>query len=131
MILLRSNSRVLSRASVFKLSPSIRICSTYSKNRFLPTFPPISYFLDFPRMTGVEAVPENIDFPKTEAKILKFWKEIDAFQTSLKQSKGKPQYTFYDGPPFATGKPHYGHLLAGTIKVILSFLSRGVGLQRK
>ena len=68
-------------------------------------------------MTGVEAVPENIDFPKTEAEILKFWKEIDAFQTSLKQSKGKPQYTFYDGPPFATGKPHYGHLLAGTIKV--------------
>ena len=42
-------------------------------------------------MTGVEAVPENIDFPKTEAEILKFWKEIDAFQTSLKQSKGKPQ----------------------------------------
>ena len=34
----------------------------------------------------------------------------------MKQSKGKPLYTFYDGPPFATGKPHYGHLLAGTIK---------------
>ena len=31
-------------------------------------------------------------------------------------SKGKPEYTFYDGPPFATGLPHYGHILAGTIK---------------
>lgn len=67
-------------------------------------------------MTGIEPVPESIDFPKTEEEILKYWKEIDAFQTSLKQSKGKPPYVFYDGPPFATGKPHYGHLLAGTIK---------------
>ena len=43
--------------------------------------------------------------------------EIDVFQTSLKLSEGRPEYTFYDGPPFATGLPHYGHLLAGTIKV--------------
>jgi len=42
---------------------------------------------------------------------------LDAFATSLKQSKGKPKYSFYDGPPFATGLPHYGHILAGTIKV--------------
>lgn len=32
-------------------------------------------------------------------------------------SKGKPEFTFYDGPPFATGLPHYGHIAAGTIKV--------------
>lgn len=44
------------------------------------------------------------------------WKDIDAFQTSLKLSEGRPEYTFYDGPPFATGLPHYGHILAGTIK---------------
>lgn len=35
----------------------------------------------------------------------------------MKLSEGKPEYSFYDGPPFATGLPHYGHLLAGTIKV--------------
>ena len=46
---------------------------------------------------------------------------LDAFATSLKQSKGRPKYSFYDGPPFATGKPHYGHILAGTIKVFLLF----------
>ena len=57
------------------------------------------------------------DFPKEEVKVLKFWRDIDAFQTSLKLSEGRPEYTFYDGPPFATGLPHYGHLLAGTIKV--------------
>jgi isoleucyl-tRNA synthetase len=68
-------------------------------------------------MSGLQAVPENINFPETELEILKLWKEIDAFQSSLKQSKGKKPYVFYDGPPFATGKPHYGHLLAGTIKV--------------
>ncbi|KAF9049999.1 tRNA synthetases class I-domain-containing protein [Panaeolus papilionaceus] len=60
------------------------------------------------------------DFPKEEEKVLAFWKEIDAFQTSLKLSEGRPEFTFYDGPPFATGLPHYGHLLAGTIKDIVT-----------
>lgn len=49
--------------------------------------------------------------------MLAYWREIDAFQTSVKLSEGKPEYVFFDGPPFATGLPHYGHLLAGTIKV--------------
>ena len=44
------------------------------------------------------------------------WREIDAFQSSLTLNSGKPAFTFYDGPPFATGLPHYGHILAGTIK---------------
>ncbi|KAM3965585.1 isoleucyl-tRNA synthetase [Aphomia sociella] len=68
----------------------------------------------------IDRVPENIDFPKEEEKILQFWKDIDAFQTSLKQSKNKPRYSFYDGPPFATGLPHYGHILAGTIKDVVT-----------
>jgi len=50
---------------------------------------------------------------------MQFWTEIDAFQTSLKMSEGKKEFTFYDGPPFATGKPHYGHILAGTIKDVV------------
>lgn len=64
----------------------------------------------------VEAVPEYISFPKEEEKTLEFWTKHNTFQNSLKQSKGKPRYAFYDGPPFATGLPHYGHILAGTIK---------------
>ncbi|XP_050978525.1 isoleucine--tRNA ligase, cytoplasmic [Labeo rohita] len=68
----------------------------------------------------VEAVPESIQFPKEEERILQFWQEKDCFQECLKQSKNRPRYTFYDGPPFATGLPHYGHILAGTIKDIVT-----------
>ena len=64
-------------------------------------------------------LPERLEFAKMEENTLKFWTEIDAFKTSLKQSEGKPRYSFYDGPPFATGLPHYGHILAGTIKDIV------------
>ncbi len=60
-----------------------------------------------------------VDFSAEEAKTLQRWREIDAFQTQLRLSKGNKPYTFYDGPPFATGLPHYGHLLASTIKDII------------
>ena len=62
------------------------------------------------------AVPDRISFPEKEEEILAWWEENGVFQESLKQSLGKPVWSFYDGPPFATGLPHYGHLLAGTIK---------------
>ena len=62
-------------------------------------------------------VSTQFDFAKEEEKVIQYWREIDAFQTSLKLAEGRPEYSFYDGPPFATGLPHYGHLLAGTIKV--------------
>ena len=68
-------------------------------------------------LTELFAVSAPFNFAKEEEKVIAYWREIDAFQTSLKLSEGKPKYTFYDGPPFATGLPHYGHLLAGTIKV--------------
>ncbi|KAF2738861.1 hypothetical protein EJ04DRAFT_458947 [Polyplosphaeria fusca] len=61
----------------------------------------------------------SIDFPKEEERILARWKDIDAFLRQVELSKGKKPYTFYDGPPFATGMPHYGHLLASTIKDII------------
>lgn len=60
---------------------------------------------------------KDYSFPKEEEKVLKLWEELDAFKTQLKLTEGKPEYIFYDGPPFATGLPHYGHILAGTIKV--------------
>ena len=61
----------------------------------------------------------SINFPAEEEKILELWKDLDAFGECLRQSAKKPRFTFYDGPPFATGLPHYGHLLAGTIKDII------------
>ncbi|KAF8348297.1 tRNA synthetases class I-domain-containing protein [Amanita rubescens] len=65
-------------------------------------------------------IAASFDFSKEEEKVIAFWREIDAFQTSLKLSEGRPEFSFYDGPPFATGLPHYGHLLAGTIKDIVT-----------
>ncbi|KAF8431528.1 tRNA synthetases class I-domain-containing protein [Boletus edulis BED1] len=57
---------------------------------------------------------------KEEEKVIAYWREINAFQTSVKLSEGKPECVFFDGPPFVTGLPHYGHLLAGTIKDIVT-----------
>lgn len=61
----------------------------------------------------------QIDFAKEEERLLERWHEIGAFKRQLELSKGKKPYTFYDGPPFATGLPHYGHLLTSTIKDII------------
>lgn len=65
-------------------------------------------------------VPEKISFPDEEEKVLAYWKEIDAFHEQLRLSEGRKPYTFYDGPPFATGLPHYGHIAAGTIKDVMT-----------
>jgi len=67
-------------------------------------------------MSNFQDIPEKFNFSENEEIILQYWKDIDAFKTSLKLSEGRPEFTFYDGPPFATGLPHYGHILAGTIK---------------
>jgi len=50
-----------------------------------------------------DSVVDKLSFPSEESKTIEYWNSIDAFKTSLKLSEGKPEYTFYDGPPFATG----------------------------
>jgi isoleucyl-tRNA synthetase len=57
-------------------------------------------------------VNKNESFSKREERILDFWKENKIFQKSLDQRKKNSLFSFYDGPPFATGLPHYGNLLA-------------------
>ncbi|KAK4245666.1 isoleucyl-tRNA synthetase [Corynascus novoguineensis] len=59
----------------------------------------------------------SINFSKAEEEVLRHWREIDAFQTQLRLTQDQPRFTFYDRPPF--GLPHYGHLLASTIKDII------------
>nr|XP_053647286.1 isoleucine--tRNA ligase, cytoplasmic-like [Cherax quadricarinatus] len=70
----------------------------------------------------LEPVPEvdKISFSGEEEKVLELWKKLDVFHSCLKQSKDRSRFTFYDGPPFATGLPHYGHILAGTIKDVVT-----------
>ena len=69
-----------------------------------------------------DAVLEGKDysFPDEETKVLAFWEDIDAFQEQLRRTTGQKEFVFFDGPPFATGLPHYGHILAGTIKDIVT-----------
>ena len=64
-------------------------------------------------------VNPKADFPKQEEEILKFWKEDDTFKKSVDQREGSEEYVFYDGPPFATGLPHFGHFIPSTIKDII------------
>jgi isoleucyl-tRNA synthetase len=70
--------------------------------------------------SNFKSVNDNINFAKNEEEILNFWDEIKAFETQLKKTENCPKYTFYDGPPFATGLPHYGHITAGTIKDVVT-----------
>lgn len=63
-----------------------------------------------------EQTPKPITVSDSELVILDFWREQDIFAKSLKQREGSETYIFYDGPPFATGTPHYGHILASVIK---------------
>ncbi|PIU61595.1 isoleucine--tRNA ligase, partial [archaeon CG07_land_8_20_14_0_80_38_8] len=57
-----------------------------------------------------------MDIVNDELKIINFWEKNKIFEKSVKQRPVTKQYVFYDGPPFATGTPHYGHILGLTSK---------------
>ena len=61
------------------------------------------------------------------------WKEQDVFQRSIDEKSDDDNYIFYDGPPFATGLPHYGHLVASTLKDIVPryWAMRGKKVERR
>ena len=64
----------------------------------------------------LENSEQKSDRARAEEKILDFWKSRDIFNKTLEKRSLKGEFVFYDGPPFATGLPHYGHILPGTIK---------------
>jgi isoleucyl-tRNA synthetase len=64
-------------------------------------------------------ISNQVNFPQVEEEILKYWLDNKVFNQSLEARKNCEEFVFYDGPPFATGLPHYGHLLAGTIKDVI------------
>lgn len=73
------------------------------------------------------------NFPTLEKKILAHWKKNKIFEQSVKNRPASKEYVFYDGPPFATGLPHYGHLLAGTMKDVVPryWTMRGKRVERR
>jgi len=74
-----------------------------------------------PNETGGQApyprVDQQADYPRLEESILEYWAKDGTFSASVEARAGGPnEYVFYDGPPFANGLPHYGHLLTGFVK---------------
>jgi len=64
-------------------------------------------------------VNPKVEFPKLEQNVLEFWDKNSIFEKSVSNRPESKSFSFFDGPPFATGLPHYGHLLAGTIKDVI------------
>ena len=73
--------------------------------------------------TGDFAVPASPRFPAIEAAVLRYWEDDGTFRASIEQrpagENGDNEFVFYDGPPFANGLPHYGHLLTGYVKDVV------------
>jgi isoleucyl-tRNA synthetase len=63
-----------------------------------------------------QGVSPSPSFPEIETEVLAFWEEDGTFRASIENREGAPEWVFYDGPPFANGLPHYGHLLTGYAK---------------
>jgi isoleucyl-tRNA synthetase len=76
---------------------------------------------------------DSFSFVEAEHAVLRFWQQEDVFQKSLQQTRDCPPYIFYDGPPFATGLPHHGHLVGSTLKDIIPryYTMQGYYVQRR
>ncbi|MET9231679.1 isoleucine--tRNA ligase [Lentzea sp. NPDC003310] len=76
----------------------------------------------YPR-AGANEVPAQPSFPNLEQDVLGYWKDDETFQASIDRTPagehGENEFVFYDGPPFANGLPHYGHLLTGYVKDVV------------
>ena len=66
-----------------------------------------------------KGLPKTPDFPAMEKEVLSYWREGKIFERSLKEREGAQDFVFFDGPPFANGLPHYGHLLTGYAKDVI------------
>ena len=75
----------------------------------------------------------RVDIGALEASVLELWDKTKAFERSVEMRPAESEYTFYDGPPFPTGTPHYGNLLAGVIKDIVPryWTMRGHRVERR
>ncbi len=70
-------------------------------------------------MSLFDKVTPNLNFEAREREILKFWKDKDIFKKSIALREGAPEFTFFDGPPTANGKPHIGHVITRVVKDLI------------
>lgn len=84
-------------------------------------------------MPKINNFRQQPNLPKLEEEIFKFWQKDKIFEKSVKKRDKAKSYVFYDGPPFATGMPHYGHLLASTTKDVIPryWTMKGYHVDRK
>ena len=77
--------------------------------------------------------PKPATVPEMEAAVLSFWQENKIFEKSVERLAPQGEYVFYDGPPFATGTPHYGHLVGGIMKDVVPryFTMNGYRVERR
>ena len=70
-------------------------------------------------MTKIKYYPElssKVSFPKMEEEVIKYWETHGTFEKSVSNREGAEEFNFYDGPPFANGLPHYGHIMVSYVK---------------
>ena len=70
-------------------------------------------------MADYKKVDTSLNFAEREKEVVKFWNENHVFEESVKKNEGKEEFSFYDGPPTANGKPHIGHILTRAMKDII------------
>ena len=80
-----------------------------------------------------EKIDSNLDFQDRERKVLDFWREQNIFEKSVSNREGSPEFSFYEGPPTANGRPHIGHVLTRVIKDLIPRYRtmKGYRVQRK
>jgi len=87
------------------------------------TYPRVTTSDDADQPVSSGGVPSNPRFPEIEQRVLKYWAQDGTFIASVEGrdpgTDGDNEFVFYDGPPFANGLPHYGHLLTGYVKDIV------------
>jgi len=78
-------------------------------------------------------VNPKMNLPKLEEEILNFWDKEKIFEKSIENRSNAEDYVFYDGPPFATGTPHYGHIVGSTMKDVVPrfWTMKGKKVERK
>lgn len=89
---------------------------------------------DFPLQKNNQILAtKKTDVAEREERVLRFWQTNQIFEKTLSKKSPKGEFLFYDGPPFATGTPHYGHVLAGTMKDVIPRYKtmRGYHVERK
>lgn len=81
----------------------------------------------------VDDFQKKVEYPRLEEQVLDYWEKTRAFEKSIESRPNDKPYHFYDGPPFATGLPHYGHIVASVMKDVVPryFTMKGYRVERK